>query len=136
MKSELDFDKKEFRYENKFVVPYLDKSEVEKVILRALSKQPVDRFSSAGEMAEALEVAWSAASDGKPDQQESFTPVLPVGVPPIAEVPNITLPNTAAIAPVPAAAAPAETLIQRRVTRTMRRLHLRLACASRTELAG
>ena len=32
MKSELDFDKKEYRYENKFVVPCLDKKEVEAVI--------------------------------------------------------------------------------------------------------
>jgi serine/threonine protein kinase len=75
--------------------------EVEKVTLKALSKEPVDRFTSAGEMALALKIAWDASPNGEPDQA-SFSPVLPVGVPPVAEVPSITLPNAAAITPVPA----------------------------------
>ncbi len=81
-------------------------SDVEAVILKALAKQPVDRFASAGEMAAALEVAWAGLDTDDSEAQKSSVPVLPVGVPPAADVPNITLPNAAAIAPVPT---PADT---------------------------
>ena len=80
--------------------------DVEAVILKALAKQPVDRFASTGEMAAALDVAWSGLVTDDSEAQKSSVPVLPVGVPPAAEVPNITLPNAAAIAPLPT---PADT---------------------------
>jgi serine/threonine protein kinase len=81
---------------------------VEEVILKALSKQPVDRFATAGDMAAALAAAWSGdvALEGLP-RSRPLAPVLPTGVPPIADVPSITLPNAAAVAPVAASSEPA-----------------------------
>ena len=73
---------------------------VENVILKALSKQPMDRFATAGELFLALQQAWSGVTSVEPRDSQPLAPVLPVGVPPAAEVPNITLPNAAAIAPV------------------------------------
>jgi hypothetical protein len=75
--------------------------DVENVILKAMSKQPVDRFATAGEMFLALERAWSGAPPPESTDSPPLAPVLPVGVPPAAEVPNITLPNAAAVAPIP-----------------------------------
>ncbi len=73
--------------------------EIEEIILKAMSKQPVDRFSRAGELAAALAAVWSGAETAGPASRSIGTPVLPVGVPPAAEVSNLTLPNVAAIAP-------------------------------------
>ncbi len=82
--------------------------DVEEVILKSLAKQPVDRFDTASGMAVALEAAWEGVVPDKGKGQKAFTPVLPTGVPPVAEVPNITLPIAAAIAPMPAAVEAAE----------------------------
>lgn len=73
--------------------------EIEEIILKALSKQPVDRFSTATELAAALTAAWSGAETAGSSNRRAAGPVLPVGVPPAVEVPRITLPNVAAIAP-------------------------------------
>ncbi len=78
--------------------------DVEEVILKSLSKQPVDRFATAGEMAFALKMAWSGLSPAKEKAQKSFVPVLPTGVPPAAEVSDITLPDAMAVTPIPGAA--------------------------------
>ncbi|MCB0165582.1 MAG: serine/threonine-protein kinase [Anaerolineae bacterium] len=74
---------------------------VEDVILRALSKDPADRFISAGDMALALQAAWS---NGVPTAGGASTPIpgpiLPPGVPPASEVKNITLPDVRSVSPV------------------------------------
>ena len=79
---------------------------VEEVILKSLAKQPVDRFASAGELAAALETAWSGSVPAVPGAAAGVWPVLPPGVPPAANVANITLPNVAAVDP--AASSPAD----------------------------
>jgi serine/threonine protein kinase len=78
---------------------------VEKIILKAMSKQSVDRFESAGELATGLEVAWTGAYESKTDQLPPAPVLPPVGVPSVSEVPKMTLPNAAAIAPPLATAA-------------------------------
>ncbi len=93
--------------------------ELEEIILKAMSKQPVDRFNTAGELAAALTAAWSGAETVAPARRRAEPPVLPVGVPPPAEAPNITLPNIAAVAPaVPAIEAdqPAAPAAPRRIS--------------------
>ncbi|MCB9105876.1 MAG: serine/threonine-protein kinase [Anaerolineales bacterium] len=74
---------------------------VEDVILRALSKDPSDRFISAGDMALALQAAWS---NGVPTSVGASAampgPILPPGVPPASEVKNITLPDVRSVSPV------------------------------------
>jgi serine/threonine-protein kinase len=74
--------------------------EVEDVILRALAKEPVDRFATAGDMALALEAAWQSEPVFESGPGNVPGPVLPAGAPPVAEVPDMTLPNAAAVAPV------------------------------------
>jgi serine/threonine-protein kinase len=91
---------------------------VEEVILKALAKDPTDRFTTASDMAMALQAAWSnGASARARKSSNAFVPVLPAGVPPAAQVPSMTLPNAAAVAPVTATAeapAAAEPLPERR----------------------
>jgi serine/threonine-protein kinase len=77
--------------------------DVENIILQVLSKDPADRFATAGDMASALEMSWSN-TDATSRDRRGATPMLPAGVPPAAAVPSITLPNVAAVAPVTAAA--------------------------------
>jgi serine/threonine-protein kinase len=73
---------------------------VEEVILRALAKEPSDRFSTATEMALTLITNWNGATETVgTGRQHKFAPPLPVGVPPIAKVSEMTLPDSAAIAP-------------------------------------
>ncbi|MEW5958732.1 MAG: protein kinase, partial [Chloroflexota bacterium] len=76
---------------------------VEKVVLKAMAKQPLDRFESAGELAATLAAAWSGSMDREAEQRPPAPVLPPVGVPSASEVPKITLPNVAAIAPLPAA---------------------------------
>lgn len=75
---------------------------VEEVVLTALAKEPADRFATAAELAEALEAAWLNAPAASARKQSPPGLMLPAGVPPPAEVPSITLPNAAAVNPVPA----------------------------------
>ena len=75
--------------------------EVEVIVLKTLAKEPADRFTTAGELAEALEVAWTGESVAREGGQKPFIPVLPTGVPPAAQVPDITLPKSAAVTPIP-----------------------------------
>lgn len=76
-------------------------ADVEDVLLRALAKDPTDRFATAGDLASALEMSWSegAATSGK--GRKSPPPMIPAGVPAPAAVPSLTLPNSAALAPAP-----------------------------------
>lgn len=74
--------------------------DVEEVILRALAKDPTDRFATAGDLASALEMSWSEGAVATGKGRKSPPPVLPAGVPAPAAVPSITLPNSAAVAPV------------------------------------
>ncbi|MFN8457334.1 MAG: protein kinase [Anaerolineae bacterium] len=74
--------------------------DVSEVIMRALAKDPTDRFATAGDLASALEMSWSEggatiAAKGR----RAAPPVLPAGVPSPAAVPKMTLPNSAALAP-------------------------------------
>jgi serine/threonine-protein kinase len=80
--------------------------DVEDVVLKALSKQPADRFATATDMALALGAAWGLESSGNHRRRSAVSPMLPVGVPPVDDVPRITLPNAAAVAP---GAIPAES---------------------------
>ena len=73
--------------------------EVEEVILTALSKEPADRFATATDMAAALAAAWLGTSKGN-GLPKSIAPLLPVGVPPAAEVSDITLPEATAVPPL------------------------------------
>ncbi|NJN95613.1 MAG: protein kinase [Anaerolineales bacterium] len=73
-------------------------ADVEDVLLQALSKDPTDRFATAGDMASALEMSWS--SKGAAGRDRRAPTMLPAGVPPAAVVPSITLPTAAAVAPV------------------------------------
>jgi serine/threonine-protein kinase len=66
---------------------------VEAVILRALAKEPTDRFATAGDLATALEMAWSGI------YTIAATPILPAGMPPAAIVSKMTLPGPAAADP-------------------------------------
>ncbi|MCK6626399.1 MAG: protein kinase [Anaerolineae bacterium] len=77
-------------------------ADVEDVVLQALSKDPADRFATAGDMASALEMSWS--SKGAAGRDRKAPTMLPAGVPPAAVVPSITLPTAAAVAPVAIAA--------------------------------
>jgi serine/threonine-protein kinase len=72
--------------------------DVETVILQALSKDPGDRFATAGDLASTLEMSWSSSTAGR--DRKGAAAMLPAGVPPAADVPSITLPNAAAVAPV------------------------------------
>lgn len=73
-------------------------ADVEDVVLQALSKDPTDRFATAGDMASALEMSWS--NKGVAGRDRRAPAMLPAGVPPAAAVPSITLPTAAAVAPV------------------------------------
>lgn len=74
---------------------------VEDVILRVLAKDPGDRFTTAGEMAAALQAAWgNGLGSGVSGHDSLSPPMLPPNVPPSGEVPNMTLPNSAAAPPV------------------------------------
>lgn len=73
---------------------------IEDVVLTALAKEPSDRFATASKMATALAAAWSDTSEN--GQRVVPVPILPVGVPPAAEVQDITLPDSAAAPPLPA----------------------------------
>lgn len=85
--------------------------EVEGVILKSLAKQPVDRFASAGDLAAALEAAWSGSAPAMAPGVPGVWPILPPGVPPAADVANITLPNVGAVDPAgPASNLPAADL--------------------------
>lgn len=75
--------------------------DVEVVVLKALSKQPADRFKTVGAMAQALEAAWNGQPASKTGEQKRFAPILPTGVPLAAELSDITLPNAAAVTPIP-----------------------------------
>lgn len=75
--------------------------DVEDVILRSLAKDPVDRFATAGDMVLALQAAWGNGLPSGIRESKTVAPlVLPAGVPPAAEVSNITLPNIEAVAPM------------------------------------
>lgn len=75
--------------------------DVEEVILRTLAKDPADRFATATDLAIALQAAWGNGVPSAVAGVKTFVPpVLPAGVPPASEVPSITLPNAAALAPV------------------------------------
>lgn len=78
--------------------------DVESVILRTLAKDPTDRFATAGDMASALEMGWRSTAKIVGKGRQALPPV-PAGVPSAAVVPSITLPTSAAVAPV---AAPVE----------------------------
>lgn len=73
-------------------------ADVEDVVLQALSKDPTDRFATAGDMASALEMSWS--TKGAAGRDKRAPTMLPAGVPPAAAVSSITLPTAAAVAPV------------------------------------
>jgi serine/threonine-protein kinase len=76
--------------------------DVESVILRAMAKDPADRFATAGDMAAALETSWSEGSlAGGSQSRKMAPPVLPAGVPPATAVPQLTLPTSTAAAPLP-----------------------------------
>src|SRR6185436_14661930 len=77
--------------------------EVGEVILQCLSKDPYDRFATAGDLASTLEMSWSNTPTVRRPRKKS-APMLPAGVPPAAAVPSITLPIAAAIAPITARA--------------------------------
>jgi serine/threonine protein kinase len=77
--------------------------EVEEVILQSLSKDPYDRFATAGDLASTLEMSWSNTTTARRPRKKS-APMLPAGVPPAAAVPSITLPIAAAVAPITAGA--------------------------------
>lgn len=76
--------------------------DVESVILRTLSKDPSDRFATAGDMVSALEMSWSNTT-GVVNKGRQVLPPMPAGVPAVAVVPSMTLPTSAAVAPVVAA---------------------------------
>src|SRR5262245_41428688 len=76
---------------------------VEEVILRALAKDPTDRYETASDMSMALQAAWGNGASARARKSSNvMIPVLPAGVPPAAQVPSMTLPNAAAVAPVTA----------------------------------
>lgn len=74
---------------------------VEEVVLKAMAKQPADRFATVKEMASALEAAWTGVHSVQRDGQQGAAPILPTGVPPTAEISDSTLPNAAAVTPIP-----------------------------------
>jgi serine/threonine-protein kinase len=74
---------------------------VEEVVLTALAKEPADRFTSAIEMAGALEAAWSGLAIPVSPSHANIGLVLPAGVPSPAEVKSLTLPHAGAVTPVP-----------------------------------
>ncbi len=76
--------------------------DVEDIILKALAKDPVDRFVTTGDMALALEAALSEgrAFEQRNKKRVATAPQMPAGVPPAAEVSSMTLPRAAAVAPI------------------------------------
>ena len=79
--------------------------EVEEVILRALAKDPADRFANGKELALALEAAYTGEAAGS-GSGAVVPPVIPAGVPPAADVSGMTLPNAGAVSPVTPATKP------------------------------
>lgn len=75
--------------------------DVEDVILKAMAKEPNDRFATAGDLVLALEAAWGEDSTTM-NANRKMVPVLPAGVPPADDVTNIKVPNMVVTSPPPA----------------------------------
>ncbi len=72
--------------------------DVENVMLQTLAKDPIDRFATAGDLASALEMRWSSVAATTEKGRKALP--LPAGVPDAAAVGRLTLPTSAAVAPV------------------------------------